>query len=153
MHQHLQYKSMRQQLQYSTDIYIYSQGELLCHTHNKLTRMGKYYIHKLLTTTANINKIALSYLQGTVTEDTVMFNDADLYDITNTYFTVSSGQIIMNFEANIPSPPSGKSLYRLGLAISDDVLFTVANAGGIGVGGNPLTVLYQIGLKITEVQK
>ena len=147
MHQHLQSST---NLQLSTDIFIYQNGELLCHTHNKLTRAGKFSIHKLLTTTANINKIALSYLQGTVTEDTTMFNDADLQDITNTYFTTSSGQIIMNFEANIPSPPSGKSLYRLGLAISDDTLFTVANAGGIGVGGNPLTVLYQIRLSITE---
>ena len=144
---------MHQHLQYSTDIYIYSQGELLCHTHNKLTRQGKAILHKLLTTTASINKIALSYTEGSITEGTTMFPDAQLYDITNTYFTTSSatGQLIFNFEANIPSPSAGQVLYRLGLAVGSDTLFTVANAGGVGVGGNPLTVLYQIRLTITEV--
>jgi hypothetical protein len=143
---------MHQHLQLSTDIFIYQQVELLCHTHNKLTRQGKAILHKLLTTTASINKIALSYTEGGITEDTTMFPDAQLYDITNTYFTTSSatGQLIMNFEANIPSPTIGQVLYRLGLAVGDTTLFTVASAGGVGVGGNPLTVLYQIRIAITE---
>ena len=148
MHQHSQIN-----ISLSTNIEIYENNKLLYTTHNTITRLGKANIHRLFTTTASINKLALSYLKGNVTEDATMFNDANLYDITNTYFTTSStaGQIIMNFEANIPGPPSGKSLYRLGLAIGDEVLFTVANAGGIGVGGNPLTVLYQIKLLLTGV--
>ena len=136
----------------STNIEIYENDKLLYTTHNTLTRQGKAILHKLLTTTASINKLALSYLQGDITEDTTMFSDAVLYDITNTYFTTSSatGQLIFNFEVNIPNPTIGQTLYRLGLAVGDTILFSVANAGGIGVGGNPLTILYQIRLRITE---
>ena len=136
----------------STNIEIYENDKLIYTTHNTITRQGRASLHKLLTSTASINKMALSYLQGDITEDATMFTDAVLYDITNTYYTTSSatGQLIFNFEVNIPNPTIGKTLYRLGLAVGDKVLFTVANAGGVGVGGNPLTVLYQIRLLITE---
>ena len=140
---------METNLHLSTNIEIYQDNKLICHTHNTLTNSGKGAIHKLLTSTASINKLALSYLTSTQTVDTPMYPDAVLKEIDNTYFTFSGGDIIMNFEAEISGLTAGQ-IQRLGLAVGDNLLFTTANTGGISVSNTPIFVLYQIRLGITQ---
>ena len=140
---------MQTNLHLNTNILIYQDGQLLCQTENTLTNIGKGLIHKLLTSTASINKLALSYLASTQTVDTPMYPDAVLKEIDNTYFTFSGGDIIMNFEAEISGLTTGQ-IQRLGLAVGDNLLFTTANTGGISISNTPLFILYQIRLAITQ---
>ena len=140
---------METNLHLSTNIEIYQDNKLICHTHNTLTNSGKGAIHKLLTSTASINKLALSYLASKQTIDTPMYPDAVLKEIDNTYFTFSGGDIIMNFETEISGLTAGH-IQRLGLAVGDNLLFTTADTGGISVSNTPIFVLYQIRLGITQ---
>ena len=140
---------METNLYLSTNIEVYQDNKLICQTKNTLTNSGKGAIHKLLTTTASINKLALSYLTSTQTIDTPMYKDAVLKEIDNTYFTFSGGDIIMNFETEISGLTAGQ-IQRLGLAVGDNLLFTTANTGGISVSNTPIFVLYQIRLGITQ---
>ena len=119
---------METNLHLSTNIEIYQDNKLICHTHNILTSSGKGAIHKLLTSTASINKLALSYLTSKQTIDTPMYPDAVLKEIDNTYFTFSGGDIIMNFETEISGLTAGQ-IQRLGLAVGNNLLFTTANTG------------------------
>jgi len=140
---------METNLHLSTNIEIYQDNKLICHTHNTLTNSGKGAIHKLLTSTASINKLALSYLTSKQTVDTPMYPDAVFKEIDNTYFTFSGGDIIMNFEVEISGLTAGQ-IQRLGLAVGGNLLFTTANTGGISVSNTPLFILYQIRLGITQ---
>ena len=140
---------METNLHLNTNIEIYQDGKLICQTKNTLTNSGKGAIHKLLTSTASINKLALSYLASKQTTDTQMYPDAVLKEIDNTYFTFSGGDIVMNFETEISGLTAGQ-IQTLGLAVEDNLLFTTANTGGISVGNTPIIVLYQIRLGITQ---
>ena len=76
---------MQTNLHLNTNIQIYQDNKLLCQTENTLTDVGKGLIHKLLTSTMSINKIALSYLTSVQTTDTTMYSDAVISDIDNSY--------------------------------------------------------------------
>ena len=140
---------METNLHLSTNIEIYQDNKLICHTHNTLTNSGKGAIHKLLTSTASINKLALSYLASTQTTDTTMYSDAVIADIDNSYATLSGGNIVINFETEISGLTAGQ-INRLGLAVGSDFLVTTANTGGISISNTPLFILYQIRLAITQ---
>lgn len=133
----------------NTTIQIYQDGQLLCQTHNTLTNVGKGLIHKLLTSTMSINKLALSYLTSAQTTDTTMYSDAIITDIDNSYATLSGGNIVINFETEVSGLTAGQ-INRLGLAVGSDFLVTTANTGGISISNTPLFILYQVRLAITQ---
>ena len=140
---------MQTNLHLNTNILIYQDNKLLCQTENTLTNIGKGLIHKLLTSTMSINKLALSYLTSVQTTDTTMYSDAIISDIDNSYSTLSGGNIVINFETEISGLSAGQ-INRLGLAVGSDFLVTTANTGGISISNTPLFILYQIRLAITQ---
>ena len=134
-----------------TNIEIYNdKNELLCQTKNTLTNLGKAYIHSLLTSTAHINKIGLAPTTSTLAPELQTIEGFTLFDITDSYFTYSSGDLLLNFICNIKqSELQGlTSINRLGLCINGDVLFSVANSGALSVGSTSISILYMIRLKI-----
>ena len=136
-----------------TNIEIYNdKKELLCKTHNTLTSLGKANIHSLLTSTAHINKLGVSPITSTLAPELQTIEGFTLFDITDSYFTYSSGDLIMNFATNIKQADLQPltSINRLGLCINSDVLFTVASSGSLSVGSSSISILYQIRLKITN---
>ena len=136
-----------------TNIEIYNdKNELLYQTHNTLTNLGKANIHSLLTSTAHINKLGLSPTTSTLAPELQTIEGFTLFDITDSYFTYSSGDLIMNFATNIKQADLQPltSINRLGLCINSDVLFTVASSGSLSVGSSSISILYQIRLKITN---
>ena len=140
---------MQTSLHLNTNIQIYQNGQLLCQTENTLTNAGKGLIHKLLTSTMSINKLALSYSTSVQTTDTIMYSDAVITDIDNSYATLSGGNIVINFETEVSGLSAGQ-INRLGLAVGSDFLVTTANTGGISISNTPLFILYQIRLGITQ---
>ena len=140
---------MQTNLHLNTNILIYQDGQLLCRTENTLTNVGRGLIHKLLTSTMSINKLALSYLTSVQTTDTTMYSDAIITDIDNSYATLSGGNIVINFETEVSGLTAGQ-INRLGLAVGSDFLVTTANTGGISISNTPIFVLYQIRLGITQ---
>ena len=136
-----------------TNIEIYNdKNELLYQTHNTLTSLGKANIHSLLTSTAHINKLGVSPITSTLAPELQTIEGFTLFDITDSYFTYSSGDLIMNFATNIKQADLQPltSINRLGLCINSDVLFTVASSGSLSVGSSSISILYQIRLKITN---
>ena len=136
-----------------TNIEIYNdKNELLYQTHNTLTNLGKANIHSLLTSTAHINKLGLSPTTSTLAPELQTIEGFTLFDITDSYFTYSSGDLILNFATNIKQADLQPltSINRLGLCINSDVLFTVASSGSLSVGSSSISILYQIRLKITN---
>ena len=134
-----------------TNIEIYNdKNELLCQTHNTLTSLGKANIHSLLTSTAHINKLGLSPTTSTLAPELQTIEGFTLFDITDSYFTYSSGNLILNFICNIKQADLNglSSVNRLGLCINDTVLFTVASTGALSVGSSSISILYMIRLKI-----
>lgn len=143
------FQPMQTNCNLNTTIQIYQDGQLLCQTENTLTNIGKGLIHKLLTSTMSINKLALSYLTSVQTTDTTMYSDAIITDIDNSYSTLSGGNIVINFETEVSGLSAGQ-INRLGLAVGSDFLVTTANTGGISISNTPLFILYQIRLAITQ---
>ena len=136
-----------------TNIEIYNdKNELLCQTHNTLTSLGKANIHSLLTSTAHINKLGLSPLISTLAPELQTIEGFTLFDLSDTYFTYSSADLILNFICNIKQADLQGlvSINRLGLCINDSVLFTVSNTGALSIGASSISVLYQVRLKITN---
>ena len=134
-----------------TNIEIYNdKNELLCQTKNTLTTLGKAHIHSLLTSTAHINKIGLAPTTSTLAPELQTIEGFTLFDIIDSYFTYSSGDLLLNFICNIKQSElqSLTSINRLGLCINGDVLFTVANTGALSVGSSSISILYMIRLKI-----
>lgn len=136
-----------------TNIEIYNdKNELLYQTKNTLTNLGKANIHSLLTSTAHINKLGLSPITSTLAPELQTIEGFNLFDITDSYFTYSSGDLILNFICNIKQSElqTLTSVNRLGLCINGDVLFSVANTGALSVGSSSISILYQVRLKITN---
>ena len=136
-----------------TNIEIYNdKNELLCQTKNTLTNLGKANIHSLFTSTAHINKLGLSPTTSTLAPELQTIDGFTVFDITDSYFTYSSGDLIMNFVTNIKQADLQRltSVNRLGLCIGDSVLFTVANTGALSIGSSSISILYQVRLKITN---
>lgn len=134
-----------------TNIEIYNdKNELLCQTKNTLTNLGKANIHSLLTSTAHINKLGLSQTTSTLAPELQTVDGFTLFDITDSYFTYSSGDLMLNFVTNIKQADLQGlvSINRLGLCIGDSVLFSVAPTGALSVGSSSISILYQIRLKI-----
>ena len=134
-----------------TNIEIYNdKNELLCQTKNTLTNLGKANVHSLLTSTAHINKLGLCPTTSTLAPELQTIEGFILFDITDSYFTYSSGDLLLNYITNIKqSDLQGLTgINRLGLCINDNILFTVASTGALSVGASSLSILYQIRLKI-----
>ena len=134
-----------------TNIEIYNdKNELLCQTKNTLTTLGKANIHSLLTSTAHINKLGVSPTTSTLAPELQTIEGFTLFDITDSYFTYSSGDLIMNFICNIKQADLNglSSVNRLGLCVGDNVLFTVASTGSLSVGSSSISILYQVRLHI-----
>lgn len=136
----------------STNIEITNRdtGELLCKTSNTLTNKGKSLIGNLLTTQSKIDSIILSNTVNTgVTQ--LMFADAVYLDVVNSYSTISTttGVLTINIEASADGGVFSGTLNSIGLAVGD-VLFSVADGGAITIGANPISVLYQIKLELTQ---
>lgn len=134
-----------------TNIEIYNdKKELLCQTKNTLTNLGKANIHSLLTSTAHINKLGLSPITSTLAPELQTIDGFTVFDITDSYFTYSSGDLLLNFVTNIKQSEiqTLTSVNRLGLCINGDVLFSVANTGALSVGSSSISILYMIRIKI-----
>ena len=134
-----------------TNIEIYNdKNELLYQTHNTLTTLGKANIHSLLTSTAHINKLGLSPTTSTLAQELQTIDGFTLFDITDSYFTYSSGDLLLNFVTNIKQADLQPltSINRLGLCVGGNVLFSVANTGSLSVGSSSISILYQVRLHI-----
>jgi hypothetical protein len=136
----------------STNIEIYDTNGLICKTSNTLTNKGRSIIGQLLLSNKKIDSVILSEEENTGLTQ-LMPKDAVYLDIINYYSTISNttGELTINIETSADVSTTGSiTLNSIGLAMGD-VLFSVANAGGIALGSNPISILYQIKIKLTQL--
>jgi hypothetical protein len=138
-------------VEFDTNIEIIdNNGNIIWRGHNTITDVGRGLLHLLLSSTAHIDSLVVSQLVNSGTSQR-MFGDATYLDIINSYATSSGTYNYYNFEAymSLEDLAGLSQLNSIGLAVGDK-LFTVANTGGLVVGSTPLSILYQIKVRLIQ---